>query len=142
MSGLPIPSVLVTILVRNKAHTLPYFFKFFEDLDYPREKMTLWYVSSIHSIIVEIQCNLIFIGRIYAEDNQDKSVEIIRKWDSGRGLYNIEFHEISEIKDKVTESIEVTVDQKRMFKIMKRRQEALLRARGLKMDYIWVGQGV
>ena len=36
------PTVLVTLFVRNKAHTLPYFLKLFEELDYPKERMALW----------------------------------------------------------------------------------------------------
>jgi len=36
------PTVFVTLLVRNKAHTLPYFLKLFEGLDYPKERMALW----------------------------------------------------------------------------------------------------
>jgi len=35
-------TVLVTLLVRNKAHTLPYFLKLFEELDYPKYRMALW----------------------------------------------------------------------------------------------------
>ena len=37
------PTVMVALLVRNKAHTLPYFFKLFEDLDYPKTRLYLWY---------------------------------------------------------------------------------------------------
>ena len=36
------PTVLVAILVRNKAHTLPYFFGHLERLQYPKERMALW----------------------------------------------------------------------------------------------------
>jgi collagen beta-1,O-galactosyltransferase len=35
-------TVFVAILVRNKAHTLPYFFSAFESLDYPKDRMHLW----------------------------------------------------------------------------------------------------
>jgi len=36
------PTILVTLLVRNKQHTLPYFLKLFEELDYPKQRMSLW----------------------------------------------------------------------------------------------------
>lgn len=36
------PTVLVTLLIRNKAHTLPYFLRLFEELDYPKDRMVLW----------------------------------------------------------------------------------------------------
>lgn len=35
-------TVFVAILVRNKAHTLPYFFSALESLDYPKDRMHLW----------------------------------------------------------------------------------------------------
>lgn len=36
------PSVLIAILVRNKAHTLPYFLTFLEQLNYPKPRIHLW----------------------------------------------------------------------------------------------------
>lgn len=37
-----IPKVVVPLLIRNKAHTLPYFLSYFENLDYPKDKISLW----------------------------------------------------------------------------------------------------
>ena len=36
------PTVMVTILVRNKAHVLPYFFHYLEKQDYPKDRMSIW----------------------------------------------------------------------------------------------------
>lgn len=36
------PTVLVSILVRNKQHTLPYFLSQFEALNYPKSRISLW----------------------------------------------------------------------------------------------------
>ena len=36
------PSVLIGILARNKAHTLPYSLSFLENLDYPKDRIALW----------------------------------------------------------------------------------------------------
>ena len=36
------PLVFVPLLIRNKEHTLPYFLKLFEELDYPKDRMVLW----------------------------------------------------------------------------------------------------
>jgi hypothetical protein len=36
------PLVFVPLLIRNKEHTLPYFLKLFEELDYPKNRMVLW----------------------------------------------------------------------------------------------------
>lgn len=36
------PTVFIVLLVRNKAHTLPYFLTLLERLDYPKERIALW----------------------------------------------------------------------------------------------------
>lgn len=36
------PSILVGILARNKAHTLPYTLSYLENLDYPKDRIALW----------------------------------------------------------------------------------------------------
>lgn len=36
------PTVLISILARNKAHTLPYFLSLLERLDYPKDRISLW----------------------------------------------------------------------------------------------------
>lgn len=53
------PTILVSILVRNKAHTLPYFLSNFESLNYPKDRMSLW---------------------IKSDHNADNSLEILRQW--------------------------------------------------------------
>lgn len=44
------PTIFVPILIRNKAHAIPYFFSYFENLDYPKEKISLWWVNFIFLI--------------------------------------------------------------------------------------------
>lgn len=36
------PTFVIATLIRNKAHTLPYFFTYLEQLDYPKDRITLW----------------------------------------------------------------------------------------------------
>ncbi|GFS64159.1 glycosyltransferase 25 family member [Trichonephila inaurata madagascariensis] len=43
------PTIIISILARNKAHTLPYFFGYLEKLDYPRDRISLW-IRSDHNI--------------------------------------------------------------------------------------------
>ena len=38
------PTVTVAILVRNKAHVLPYFLQAVENLSYPKDRISIWYV--------------------------------------------------------------------------------------------------
>lgn len=37
-----LPAVLIACLVRNKAHTLPYFLSALENLDYPQDRISIW----------------------------------------------------------------------------------------------------
>jgi len=37
-----LPSVFIVLLIRNKAHTLPYFLNLLEKLDYPKHRIALW----------------------------------------------------------------------------------------------------
>ncbi|KAL5290495.1 CERCAM family protein [Megaselia abdita] len=53
------PTIFVPILIRNKAHILPYFFSYFENLDYPKNKISLW---------------------IRSDHNEDNSIEITKLW--------------------------------------------------------------
>ncbi|XP_078041605.1 glycosyltransferase 25 family member [Augochlora pura] len=57
------PTVLISILVRNKAHTLPYFLTFLEQLNYPKDRIHL--------------C-------IYSDNNIDNSIEILSTWIDNR----------------------------------------------------------
>lgn len=36
------PTVLIATLVRNKAHTLPYFLTCLEGLNYPKDRISIW----------------------------------------------------------------------------------------------------
>lgn len=36
------PTIFVAILVRNKAHTLPYFLTLLQNQNYPKDRLILW----------------------------------------------------------------------------------------------------
>ena len=36
------PTIFVAVLVRNKAHTLPWFFGHLERLNYPKDRIAIW----------------------------------------------------------------------------------------------------
>jgi len=62
------PTILVSIFVRNKEYALPFFLKCLYDLDYPKDRISLWFV---------------------ADHNHDNSVEVINKW---LQLYRYSYH--------------------------------------------------
>lgn len=37
-----LPTVLIVLLVRNKAHILPYFLTYLERQNYPKSRLSLW----------------------------------------------------------------------------------------------------
>ena len=41
------PTVMVAVLVRNKAHTLPWFLYYLQNLDYPKQRIRLWYICFV-----------------------------------------------------------------------------------------------
>jgi collagen beta-1,O-galactosyltransferase len=53
------PTVFIAILARNKAHTLPYFLATLENLDYPKDRISLW---------------------IRSDHNTDRTIELLEKW--------------------------------------------------------------
>ncbi|XP_059055397.1 glycosyltransferase 25 family member [Achroia grisella] len=53
------PTIGISILVRNKGHTLPYFLSCLHNLDYPKDRLYLW---------------------MYSDYNEDNSQNIIEKW--------------------------------------------------------------
>ena len=48
MSDADLPTVLITVLVRNKEHSLPYFFGCLENLNYPTKKIS-FFIRSDHN---------------------------------------------------------------------------------------------
>ncbi|XP_049884611.1 glycosyltransferase 25 family member [Pectinophora gossypiella] len=54
-----LPTIGVSVLIRNKAHSLPYFFTYLVNLSYPKDRMYIW---------------------IHSDFNEDNSIEIIEAW--------------------------------------------------------------
>ncbi|XP_030371927.1 glycosyltransferase 25 family member [Scaptodrosophila lebanonensis] len=74
------PTVLITVLVRNKGHVLPYFLSYLEKLDYPKERISLW-----------LRC----------DHSTDNSIEVLQQWlEHSSDLY----HSVNYDLDNVTSS--------------------------------------
>lgn len=50
------PSILIVTLFRNKAHTMPLFFTYLNRIEYPRDRISLWYVQFVW--IMTISCSV------------------------------------------------------------------------------------
>lgn len=112
-------TVLISILVRNKEHTLPYFLTYLERLDYPKDRIALLFFS---------------------DHNIDRSIEVLKKWIT----VNIKnYHSIESVLDEGNTQIpgEEGVahwPRERYSHIMDLREEAISLARHKWADYVWV----
>ena len=43
------PTVVIAIIARNSAHSLPYYLGALERLNYPKERVSVWWVSCVDS---------------------------------------------------------------------------------------------
>ncbi|PSN54543.1 Glycosyltransferase 25 family member [Blattella germanica] len=117
------PTVVIALLVRNKAHTLPYFLTLLERLDYPKDRISLW---------------------IRSDHNEDNTLEILKLW-----LSTVEdtYHSIN--AELLSSPPERLPDEKgpahwptsRFTHIIQLREEALAAARQKWADYIWFLDG-
>jgi len=116
------PTVFISILVRNKAHTLPYFLTQLENLEYPKDRIVL-HIRSHH--------------------NQDNSLEVLERW-LNKTLPLKEYHNI--IKEfypcempclMEDEQSPVGWSDEKFSHIMKIRQQSLTLARFYWADYFW-----
>jgi collagen beta-1,O-galactosyltransferase len=121
-SNLKEPTVFISILVRNKAHTLPYFLSLLENLQYPKDRITL-YIRSHH--------------------NSDESLEILNKW-VAKVSPKKEYHNILKEFEKCVypclmkgEKSPVGWSERKFIHIMTERQKALDLARFYWSDYFW-----
>ncbi|KAL6442951.1 hypothetical protein ACFW04_002750 [Cataglyphis niger] len=113
------PTVLIAILVRNKAHTLPYFLSLLERQDYPKKRICLW---------------------IRSDNNVDRSIEILNKWISLEGekyhSLNVQLNATStRFEDERTFA---DWSPRRFAHVIDLREQALDYARQIWADFIWM----
>lgn len=113
------PTVVVAILVRNKAHTLPWFLGRFEQLDYPKDRITLW---------------------IRSDHNIDNSTAILKEWVSGvKSLYHhIDLKVDGKQKGYTDERSTCDWTEKRFTNVINLRQKAVDYARKAWADFLFM----
>ncbi|KAI4482603.1 hypothetical protein M0804_008456 [Polistes exclamans] len=113
------PTILIAILIRNKAHTLPYFLSLLEQQNYPKNRIKLW---------------------IRSDNNIDNTSEVLRAWLAEESE---KYHTIDTFIDDNSNGFE---DEKsstnwsplRFKHVINLRQEALDYARKIWADFIWM----
>ncbi|XP_044530838.1 procollagen galactosyltransferase 2 [Gracilinanus agilis] len=111
------PTVFVTILARNAAHTLPHFLGCLERLDYPKDRMAIWAAT---------------------DHNIDNTTEILREWlKNVQKLYHyVEWRPMDDPQSYPDEIGPKHWPGSRFTHVMKLRQAALRTAREKWSDYI------
>ncbi|XP_024871369.1 glycosyltransferase 25 family member-like, partial [Temnothorax curvispinosus] len=112
------PTVLIGVLVRNKAHTLPYFLSLLERQDYPKKRISLW---------------------IRSDNNVDNSIKILNKWISTRSEM---YHSLNVDLNASSTGFEdeksiANWSPRRFAHVIDLREQALDYARKIWADFIW-----
>ncbi|XP_077308782.1 procollagen galactosyltransferase 2 [Lithobates pipiens] len=116
-SPLQKPSVLIAIIARNAAHTMPYFLDCIDKLDYPKNRIAIWAAT---------------------DHNIDNTTAVLREWlKNVQKLYHfVEWRPMSEPQSYTDEFGPKHWPSSRFIHVMKLRQAALLTAREKWSDYI------
>ncbi|KAF0300807.1 Glycosyltransferase 25 family member [Amphibalanus amphitrite] len=113
------PTVMIVMLIRNKEPFLPYTLTQLGELDYPKERLTLW---------------------LRSDHNEDATPRIVNRWlEEFSHLY----HDVDAAVD--TTSPRLRSDEtgpthhsdSRYAAVIEMKEEALLKARELKVDFVW-----
>ncbi|XP_061163842.1 procollagen galactosyltransferase 1-like isoform X2 [Saccostrea echinata] len=113
------PTVMIAILVRNKAHVLPWFFGHLENLNYPKNRVSIW---------------------IRSDHNEDDTPRILTEWTE---VYKDIYHSIDIEIDRSTEEYDdaegpLHWSEERFDRVISLREEALQSARKVWADYLFM----
>ncbi|XP_055379043.1 glycosyltransferase 25 family member [Condylostylus longicornis] len=113
-----LPTVLISTLIRNKGHTLPYFFTYLEKLNYPKDRIALCFRS---------------------DHNEDNSIELTHLWlNKTSKLYhyvNFEYEENQKRHKNETSPTDWPKD--RFSHIIKLKEDSFEEANKLWADFIF-----
>lgn len=133
-----LPTVMIATLVRNKAHTLPYFLTYLEELNYPKDRIALWWVPK--KIYKSKSVIHFFFLRIRSDHNEDNTIQVIDTWvNRTKDLY----HSV-DFKFKVNPKLRSDEDsfthwsEQRFADVIRLKEEALVQAKQMWADYVFV----
>ncbi|XP_065085939.1 glycosyltransferase 25 family member [Ochlerotatus camptorhynchus] len=111
------PKVLIVTLIRNKEHTLPYFFSYLEDLEYPKDRISLW---------------------IRSDHNEDRSIDITKAWlkRTTKYYHSVDFGYRSDEEKRFDEKSSTHWSEDRFADVIRLKQEALEKGRKMWADFV------
>ncbi|CAD7005695.1 unnamed protein product [Ceratitis capitata] len=112
------PTVLIPLLVRNKAHILPLFLTYFQNIGFPKKDIALW---------------------IRSDHNSDSSTEILENWlrDNADLYFSVDFEHDDSVQRYQNESTPNDWPLERFNHIIQLKEEALAYGREKHADYIF-----
>ncbi|XP_062562342.1 glycosyltransferase 25 family member [Armigeres subalbatus] len=111
------PKVLIVTLIRNKEHTLPYFFTYLEDQEYPKACISLW---------------------IRSDHNEDRSLDITRAWlkRTTKLYHSVDFGYRSDAENRPDEKSRTHWSEERFADVIRLKQEALDKGHKMWADFV------
>lgn len=116
------PTLLIAVILRNKAHVLPHFFGYLEQQSYPKSRISLW---------------------IYTDHNVDQTVDMVNTWAEtmSDGYHNINVTNEDGDKFFPDEEGAQKWTPERYWHVIRLREEAIRVARSLWADFIFFLDG-
>ncbi|XP_017007007.2 glycosyltransferase 25 family member [Drosophila takahashii] len=112
------PTVLIALLVRNKAHTLPMFLSYLERQDYPKKRIAFW-----------LRC----------DHSNDDSIDLLRQWleHSGELYHSVSYVFEPEEQSYANESSPYEWPASRFKHLIALKEEALQYGRDIWADFVF-----
>ena len=113
------PTAMIVMLIRNKEPYLPYTLTQLSELDYPKKKLSLW---------------------LRSDHNEDRSLQLVELW---LREYGDEYHDVDAVLNSTSperradETSAVDLSDSRYTAMIAMKEEALLKARRLEVDFVW-----
>ena len=131
------PHVFISVLVTNSRHALSNFFGYLEGLDYPKDRITVWYVYT--TVRMRICIVAAFCSRVRTDHNVDDTATAVSIWCyKVKSLYkSVDCHASNDwiypTVQPYSQSVQRSKNKARL------RQQALETARTAGADYMVVG---
>ncbi|XP_017107204.2 glycosyltransferase 25 family member [Drosophila bipectinata] len=112
------PTILVALLVRNKAHTLPMFLSYLDQQEYPKQRIAFW---------------------LRSDHNADDSVNLLQKWlkHSAESYHSVNFSFETDEQSYPNESSPYEWSSSRFKNLISLKEEAFGYARDIWADYVF-----
>lgn len=136
------PTVMFVMLFRNKGHTMPYVLSYLNRLDYPKDRISFWWVFADRFIAFHWANETLsrISGRIRSDHNEDNTLDVLINWlaSTANEYHNVNTEYDKEKKHRSSESSPTHWPQERHLDLIRLKEEGLEYARASWADYVFV----